>query len=159
MLDKDSIFQLVRLNNHTELSKIINQADSEIINEDGQSLLHEAAAHNSYECASLLISKKFNLNTTDDKGMSPLHYAVANNSYEVAKLFIDNDIDISIQDKFGNEALWTATFNARGNYKIVQTFIGTKANPRNKNKNNKSPLDFAIQINDTQLINLLNKID
>ena len=151
----DKIFQAVRLKNYQEFLDLIDGKDINIINSDGQTLLHEAAAYNSVECANELIYRKASLNDQDLKGKTALHYAAANNSILVCDALIQGGADISISDDFGNQPLWTAVFNARGNYELVRLFLNNGANPAHKNKNRKSPLDFSIQIKDLQLMEVL----
>lgn len=158
MEDNESIFQMIRLNDHASLQAISGKYTPDITNEDGQSLMHEAASFNSVECASELLKNSCPINMQDPKGMTPLHYAVANSSYNVAKLLLESGVDASLVDKYGNEPLWTATFNARGEYEIVKLFANSNSSPDHKNNNGKSPLDFANQIKDGYLIDILNTI-
>jgi len=118
-------------------------------------LLHKAAAYNSVECAIEIIKKGFDVNVVDFKGMTPLHYAAANGSVRLANILIEAGASLSISDKFGNEPLWTAVFNARGDYKIVKMFVDNGANPNHKNNAGRSPVDFARQIKDSGLIDIL----
>ena len=47
----------------------------------------------------------------------------------------------------------TAVFNE--NYQIVQLYVDNNGDINNKNGNNMSPLDFAIELADTTLIEIL----
>jgi ankyrin repeat protein len=60
-----------------------------------------------------------------------------------------------LEDIYGNQALWTAVFNAKGNYTVVEAFLKFKQDVEHKNKYGKSPLDFAKQITDQFLIKIL----
>ncbi len=149
---------MVRLNDYVSLQAISGNYAPDIVNEDGQSLMHEAASFNSLECASELLKNSCPINTQDSNGMTPLHYAAANLSYNVAKLLIESGADTSIVDRYGNEPLWIATFNARGEYEIVKLFTKSNSSPDHKNNSGKSPLDFATQIKDDDLIYILNSL-
>lgn len=157
MTNIEDILQLVRLNDQTMLRSVRGNYDPAALNEEGQSLMHEAAAYNSHECAFELIDAGCPLNLQDKNGQTALHYAAANSSFDVAKILIESGADLSLKDKYGNESLWTATFNARGNYQLINIFT-KDASPDNKNKSGRSPLGFAKQIGDEDLIKILESI-
>jgi ankyrin repeat protein len=60
-----------------------------------------------------------------------------------------------LRDEHGNTPLWTAVFNAKGDYVIVEQLIQASANPNSQNRHGRSPLDFARQIKDRDLISIL----
>lgn len=74
---------------------------------------------------------------------------------EIAELLLQKKAQINIIDKYGNNPLWVAVFNAHGDYRMVKLFLKYNANIQNKNRANRSPLDFAKQINDLDLVNIL----
>jgi ankyrin repeat protein len=151
----ENVFQIVRLNDIDTYYSIIDNVDVDMLNEDNQNLLHESISYNNNDISFNLIEKNINLNQKDKDGKTPLHYCAAFNNYEVAKMILERDGDINICDNHGNTPLWVAVFNARGTYGVVKLFLTFKANVNNKNKANKSPLDFAKQIEDDELIEIL----
>lgn len=98
------------------------------------------------------ISKKF------QKGKTLLHFACENYDLELAKTVIGLGIHIEEKDDYGNTALWTAVFNARGNYVLVDLLLQHNANPKATNNSNNSPIQFAEKINDEILISKLQAI-
>lgn len=154
----DDIFQIIRLDDQDSLMTILYTIDINLVNNNGQSLVHEAAANNSKNCLEILLKNKANPDSQDKRGMTPLHYAAANSSLESVALLKDIGANASISDEYGNQPLWTATFNARGNYDIVSMFKGTNADPLHKNESGKSPLDFSNQIKDETLTRTLENI-
>ncbi|MBV4009937.1 ankyrin repeat domain-containing protein, partial [Phocaeicola coprocola] len=72
---------------------------------------------------------------------------------EIAKLLLQKKAQINIIDRYGNNPLRVAVFNAYGDYRIVKLFLKYNTNIQNKNRVNRSPLDFAKQINDLDLVN------
>ena len=151
------IFQIVRLNEPDNYYSVINKFDINLLNEQNQNLLHEAIASKSNEIAFDLISKEINVNQKDDKGQTPLQYAAAHNQINLARQIINAGADVNIRDNFGNNALWTAVFNAHGSYELVKLILEKKGDAFTKNNAGRSPLDFANQINDKNLIDLLAK--
>ncbi|MBV1927971.1 MAG: ankyrin repeat domain-containing protein [Gammaproteobacteria bacterium] len=154
-MDIENVFQAVRLNEIESFLSLIDSIHIDSTNEAGQNLLHEASAYKSLGCAKELLNRHINVNYKDKNGMVPLHYCAANNSYDVASEIINHGADLSAHDIHGNEPLWTAVFNARGRYDLVRLFIAKGANSGHKNHNEKSPLDFAKQINDIELVSIL----
>jgi ankyrin repeat protein len=149
------IFQIIRANNIKEYYLEINNIDINTLNEYKQNLLQESIAYNSHDISCDLIKRNINLNHKDDDGKTSLHYCAAHGNYDVAKLILENGGDINICDNYGNNPLWVAVFNARGVYNLVRLFIVFKANINSKNNADKSPLDFAKQIEDEELMNIL----
>lgn len=152
----EQVFQIVRLNDYGSLANLAMAGNLNLVNEDGQSLLHEASAYKSFDCAKILIGAQVNLDFKDTKGQTALHYCAAGGALDIAEIIVDAGADISLSDKFGNEPLWTAVFNARGKYEMVEFFIRAGSDPDHKNNSRKSPIDFARQINDVKMLAVLN---
>ena len=64
---------------------------------------------------------------------------------------------VDIADRHGNQPLWAAVFNARGDYAIVRRLIECGADPAHANVHGRSPRDFAEQIGDDTLLRVLDK--
>lgn len=153
----ENVFQLIRLNQFESLKKEINEDNvSEFINEYHQNLLQEAVAHKKNEIVAYLLYCNIDVNHSDKDGKTPLHYATVHNDIKSTQLLLNKDaMEINKKDIYGNNALWVAVFNARGNYDIVKLLKQLDADSNSKNKNNKSPLDFAKQIGDEELVKIL----
>lgn len=151
----NDLFQLIRLKENQNLRVLFSSIDINILNENSQNLLHEAIAFSNDEILEDLIKYGIQLNQQDYNGQTPLHYAAAHSNLVAVKMLLSNGSDTNICDNYGNTPLWTATFNARGKYDIVRLIRAAGGNPENKNKHGKSAVDFAVQINDKQLENIL----
>jgi len=149
------LFQAIRQNDTDFFYSHIDNIDVNQIDEDGQNLLHEAVAYSRNQLAKDLIARNINVNHKDVNSQTPLHYAANNKEIELARLILNNGGDLNIEDKYGNQPLWTAVFNAKGDYEMVKQFMGFNPDINHKNKAGKSPLDFAQQINDQELISIL----
>jgi ankyrin repeat protein len=117
--------------------------------------LHEAIAFNNSLLSKELIKRNININHGDTKYQTPLHYVAMQKSPEFVELILKNGGKSNLEDIYGNQALWTAVFNAKGNYTVVEAFLKFKQDVEHKNKYGKSPLDFAKQITDQFLIKIL----
>ena len=152
------LFQIIRLGITLDdvsddiLSKQINDN-----NEYGRNLLQEAIAHRQEAYALFLISKGIDVNHKDDNGATPLHYTAVYKLPIVAESILKHNGNPNLLDKHGNSPLWTAVFNARGEYKMVEILMNFNAEINIKNLYGKSPLDFASQIKDDTLINILTR--
>jgi uncharacterized protein len=151
-----SLFELIILDNKSTLMPLLEKIQNiNTLNDEENNLLQVALTYERIEIAFELIKRGINVNNQNNSGQTALHYSAEPNKLEIAKVIMDHGGDLSIEDKYGNTPLWTATFEARGKYDVVSLFIQRNANPYHKNKNNKSPLDFAKQINDYDLVKVL----
>jgi ankyrin repeat protein len=156
-MTKIDLFQAVRRNDSDTFYSQIDKVDINLIDEDGQNLLHEAVSFNNTLLGKELITRKINVNHKDGNSQTPLHYIANKKETELALLILNGGGDLNIEDKYGNQPLWTAVFNARGDYKIVKQFMNFSPDINHKNRNDKSPLDFAQQISDQSLISILKR--
>jgi uncharacterized protein len=153
MKRSDSIdpFQIVRLGSPLEWGKIFSVDDINTQNRSGQNLLHEAIAYEKPQLALRLIECGIDLNRADHSGATPLHFAAERKLPAVTAAIVSNGGLVDREDGCGNQPLWTATFNARGDYEVVRILLGVGADPTHRNKSGRSPLDIAIQIQDKEL--------
>lgn len=151
----DKTFQAIRLNEWETYLTLIEAVDINSLNEYQQNFLHEAVAYGANRIAEQLIAKGVNLNQQERNGQTPLHYAAQYKNEEVARMILEAGGDCNVRDNFNNNALWTAVFNARGDYQVVRLLISHGADVHTKNNAGRSPIDFANQIKDQTLISLL----
>lgn len=129
----------------------VNSCDSDY----NRSILHEAVVGRADSIACDLIDRGIDLNLQDKNGQTALHFCAQYNCYEIAKTMLAKGEEINLVDKWGNNPLWTAVFNARGEYRMVKLFVDYNADIHNKNKAKRSPLDFATQIGDDDMVKIL----
>lgn len=156
-MKNNEIFSIIRLGTYVLYEKSIVGVDIDCCNEYKQNLLQEAIAACKNDIAKDLINRNIDLNHQDSNGQTPLHYCAQYLNIEIARLLLSKDADINIEDAYGNNPLWTAVFNARSDYRMVELFIEYNANIYHLNKAGRSPLDFAKQIDDTKLVQILSK--
>lgn len=149
------LFQSVRLNDKDVYKDLIQQVDINITNEYNQNLLHEAVAFNNTEIGIDLISRRIDVNHKDNEGFTPLHFTAHYNNFVLTEAILNCGGNPNIKNKYSNNAIWVATFNARGKYELVKLFKKHGGDPHAKNLNGKSALDFARQIGDKNLISIL----
>lgn len=158
--DKADIFTLASLG---ELDQFLKKFTMNQINEtdaNGSGLLHYAISGRRYDIAEFLINNKININLLNQHGMTVLHLIPIDSNYKIAELALNNKGDINIREKYGNNAFWSVVFNCKGrNYEIVELYKRFKPDYLTKNNAGRSPLDFAKQVNDIKLINLIEQKD
>lgn len=151
----NEIFTTIRFGTYEQYEKYIASTDIDCCNEHKQNLLQEAIAASKNDIAKDLINRNIDINHQDSNGQAPLHYCAQYLNIEIARLLLSKNADINIEDAYGNIPLWTAVFNARGDYRMVELFIQNNANIHHLNKAGRSPLDFAKQIDDLHMIKIL----
>ena len=145
--DKETLIQL--LNQGVD----VNTKDAE-----GYSLLHYALIKNQDQFVEFLLQKGADANIIDKVGQTPLHYCSLMNKKDIAKILIDHGASVLLSDMYGNQPLWTAVFNVKGKserIELVRFLLENKGDANHKNKAGRSPLDFAKQVGNIELISIL----
>lgn len=150
-----NLFTMVIKQENEALLKALDEKNINMVSKAKTSLLHIAIAYGNDNAAIELIKRGIDLSLKDDKGQTVLHYVGFYNNHKIGGLILQRYSGLSEKDNYGNTPLWYAVFNADGNYETVKLFIKYEADPHDKNNNDKSPIDFARQIKDNQLVDIL----
>jgi ankyrin repeat protein len=148
------IFQVVRRDDEKTLLDALQINNINVINERKETLLHQAIVYNP-SVSFVLIEHGINVNWQSNDGSTPLHYTAWHKQLDIAKKIIEKGGNLNLVDKQGNNPLWYAVFFAKGHYDLVRLLMKHGADPHNKNKAGRSALDFAKQVKDEELINIL----
>jgi ankyrin repeat protein len=103
----------------------------------------------------LLISYHIDANICDNEGNSPLNVAAYKGLFNVVKLLVENtnvDLDYQLPGS-GNTALHSAVSQNR--FEIVKYLVGKKAKMTLLNKNKQTVIEFALQMNRTEIYSYL----
>lgn len=119
----------------------------------GRSLLSSAIIEKLPRVIEFLLEFDDILTIPDKKGMLPLHICAVTNDVKTTKLLLEKGLNVDVKDFYGNTPLWRATFNS--NYELAKLLVKFGANPEIKNNNGISPLDFAIEVEDEKLLEIL----
>lgn len=138
-------------------TRLFDDVDINTLEEDtGDSFLHCAIASELQELSLYLINRGINVNIQDNNGDTALHFLPVYHNIEIGKAIMKAGGDPNIRNKHNNNSLWTAVFNARGkNYDLVELLLAYGADAHTPNNAGRSPLDFAKQINDQYMIQLM----
>ncbi|MEC1526245.1 ankyrin repeat domain-containing protein [Neobacillus niacini] len=156
--EKADIFTLARFGDLESFKKKFVLEDINKKNEYGNGLLHYSIAGNKFDISMFLIKNGIDVNMTDADGNTSLHLICEHPNLDVAKEIFTQGGDLNIRNKFGNNAVWAAVFNCKGRYYyMVELFMKYNPDTTTKNKAGRSPLDFAKQVGNDKLVNLLEK--
>jgi hypothetical protein len=156
--EKADIFTSARFGDLDTFKNKFNVSEINKKSDGGSSLLHYAISGSKFDIASFLINNGIDVNLTNSDGQTALHLICVNQNIDVAKEMLQNNADISLRDKYGNNAMWTAVFNCKGrNYEMVELLMTLKPDIMTKNNAGRSPLDFAMQVGNEKLIDILLK--
>lgn len=155
-VEPPDLFQLIRLGvTLDDLDESILLLHLQDLDQYHRTLLHEAISHHQGDYALFLLGKGINVQQADYQGATALHFAAYYRLADVTARILENHGNPNAADEHGNTPLWTAVFSARGNYQIVQLLVDAGADPTTKNRYGKSPMDFARQIKDEALQQVL----
>lgn len=151
-----SIFTIARYGDYKMFTSKFSPEDITKKSEDGSGLLHYAIIGKHFDIALFLIQNGIDVNMTNSEGQTALHLICVHPNIEVANAIFEKGGNVNIRDKYGNNALWSAVFNCKGRYyDLVELFLKYKPDVNTQNKAGRAPLDFAIQVGNEKLANLL----
>jgi uncharacterized protein len=138
------IQQHIRQGEIDAAKRLIADTDIEILDGEARTPMIAAAFCNQQSLLSWLIERGANINHQDRIGYCALHFAAQNKYVEIASILLDGGAICELRDSFGNTPLWTATFNARGDYSIVELLFRHGASFENRNNAGRTVRDMAM---------------
>ena len=148
LLNKQDKFKRTPLFNAVYADRIIlvkyllsKKAKMSIVDVNGDSPLHAAAAEGLNPIIELLIKKGAVTYKKNKKGETPLYKAVSMGELETVSLLIEKGASVNTKDKKGNTALHRAAY--KGHEEMVQFLLKSGAKKSVVNKKNQTPADLA----------------
>jgi ankyrin repeat protein len=138
-----------------DVQNLVARSSVDVLDGDARTPLLVAAMKGSLEVVIWLLSKGAKISHQDRNGMTALHFAVQEKHREVAGYLLEHGAAVDVKDIHGNTPLWRAAFQARKEYEFVSLLVAHGANPHLKNLAQRSPMDFALQIGDADLVAVL----
>jgi len=122
----------------------------------GSTALQCAIAEKQVDAVIELLNLGADVTVQDSGGSTALHYAIEHKMPKVLEALVHKcPMAISISDNYGNQPLWTAAFNARGDYVMVAMLLDLGADPEHFNKLSLTPLDIPKRKSEPALLQLL----
>ena len=113
------------------------------VDEYGRNKLHYAANNGIPLLVKKLLNEGVDIDAQDNNGWTALHFAAQNSHFDVIDLLLENKENPNIADKQGNEPLWTASMNAKGDCRGVLSLLKSGAKPNHENIHGRSPIYIA----------------
>jgi uncharacterized protein len=135
---------------------IMEGADPNVKDSFGSTALLAAIAYKSLEVIPVLLEHGADVTVQDNDGSTALHYAIEHKLPAVLEALVERCPEaVFISDKYGNQPLWTAAFNARGDYEMVSTLLRNGANANHCNNVGLCPLEISKRKGELALLHLL----
>ncbi|CAM6053780.1 unnamed protein product [Sphagnum tenellum] len=130
---------------HDEIAQmlILNGSKLNITSPQGSSPLHEAVWREKTEIVRLIlkVSEGAGVNYKNQAGITPLHIAAERGFTPIVRLLVEAGADVNAISELGNTPLHGACIEGRA--PVVKYLIDSGANARIKNRENRTPRDYA----------------
>ncbi|RKD86398.1 ankyrin repeat domain-containing protein [Mangrovibacterium diazotrophicum] len=138
-----NIDSYIAQNDKKVLQMLINKYGINAFDEYRRTILINSVAKGNFEIAKFAIDNGADIDFQDKSGYSSLHFCALNKNSDLTDLLIVKGANVNIRDEHGNSPIWTAIFNAKGDFSIVHKLYKAGADIETKNKHGKSPRDFG----------------
>jgi len=144
----------VRNNDVNQIKALFDdgKADVNLVDDDSDNVLMNAAMYASAECLNALLEKKADPNVKNKHGQTALMFCT--NDLEKCKLLLQYGADINAKSKSGNTPLLIASVGNQP-YEMVKFLLDNKADPLATNAARETTLIRAAQFSDTMTLSLL----
>ncbi|XP_015777362.1 PREDICTED: uncharacterized protein LOC107355329 isoform X6 [Acropora digitifera] len=141
--------------NNAAVVKVLlaNNADANIFDQQGNTVLHLSIFKRFFNISQLLIESGSEINVGNNKGETPLYCAVLDENVVGVKLLLKNNADTNIQDRSGNTPLHRSTLEGVSNISRLLIDSGCKIN--RTNRDGETPLYSAVRVKNVADVELL----
>lgn len=145
-----------------ELLLQYDNLDIHATNQYGNNALSSSVISGYTEIVKILLDHGADINQRDEYGRTPLMDAIINNKYEVAAYLVKEGADVNIKDGKGRTALMILIISSGhhiesgdGVYEMIELLLEYEANTSLKDKKGNTALDYAIENDQSNVIELL----
>lgn len=157
MGEADKILTAIARNNLPALKKLVNKGNANVCDEDGFSLLMNAAMDE--ECdpqvVKLLVDRRADVSAAEeDQQYTALHFAARDNGPDIVRILLEAGADATAVEAGGSTPLHFCILG-KSNLEVVKLLLEHGADPKRKNKEGDSPAVMAKYAEDKELQKLL----
>ncbi len=144
-------------NGKEELLKlsVLKGANLKATDERGRNILIYAIRNGNRNAVEFLISKGFNVNVKYKDNWRILSYAVARGSKDITELLIANGAKVNIKTYSDKSSLLHIATKGNWSSKVAELLIAKGVKVNAKDKYNKTPLHYAAQFKNKEIIEFL----
>jgi ankyrin repeat protein len=139
----DEIRSAIDSGDDNRVRSLIASCDVDVPDGEASTPLIWAAANNRQDLLHWLIAKGANVNHQTRYGYCGLHFAGQNKLAEIASILLGAGAETELRDVYGNTPLWTAGFNARGDFTVFLALLKQGASLENRNNAGRTVRDLA----------------
>ena len=131
--------------------------DTELRNDERETILHVAAKNGAKETVAVLLENGADTNAEDDKGDSPLALAAYNNYPDIADMLLEKDSDPNTRNSKGDPLLFWCIKNNK--QEIIASLVSHGADVNIQDLSGDFPLHVAVSQNTPRWIRFLHKFN
>lgn len=151
----DIISRHIRYGEDVLAKNLISESGTEILDGDSRTPLILATANARSDLVNWLIANEANVNHQDRIGYCALHFAAQNKLTTIARMLLNAGALTELRDLYGNTPLWTAAYNPKGDFGVLQLLLAHGASLDNTNNAGKTCRDMAMAYFPNELANLI----
>ena len=157
----DEINQAIISNDTSKLIDLINSNSKHIPNvcsNSWETPLFLCIDFDNSKALNILLKNCVDCNIQNNDGNTPLHMAIIKNKENCINVLLDNRANPNIANKVKIQTPFHLAVINKVNENILQKFKRNNADWNIKDKDNKTPFDYALELNDNNYLSLLNDI-
>jgi ankyrin repeat protein len=142
----DDIRRLISSGADGDARDLIVQHEIDLLDGGSATPLIWASFYGRTELLAWLIKRGGSVDHQDRDGYCALHFAAQERNARIAETLLKAGAATDLRDIYGNTPLWTAGFNARGDYTTFKLLLDHGASLNNTNNAGKTVRDLAMKI-------------
>lgn len=148
----EKIFEAIKQNNNLILESYLKTNDINIVNEEGESLLHCAIRYNNSDAFKTLLENYINLNIQDKVGNTPLIYSIIFNKIAFFKQLVKHNANLNLANNNHENPIFIALINNKE--EMVKILFQKEVDLEGENNNQENIYFSLIRSHNLDLIKM-----